>query len=139
MGRLIWVLAVLCCLEARAGEVAVIVHPSIGMNSIAKEDLARIFLGKVKNFPNGQAAVPINQDEKSSARARFNEAVCEKNSSQYKAYWSQLVFTGKGTPPKDVGNDAAVKQLVAANPNMLGYIDAALVDATVVVVHKLAP
>jgi ABC-type phosphate transport system substrate-binding protein len=117
-------------------EVAVIVHPSASMSSMSEDDIARLFLGKAKSFPDGSQAVPINQDEGSAIRDKFNEAVCKKNSSQYKAYWSQLVFTGKGTPPKDAGNDAAVKTLIAANPNMIGYVDSAAVDASVKVVFK---
>lgn len=118
-------------------EVAVVVHPSSGIASLTEDDVSRIFLGKSKTFPNGAAAVPVNQDEGAPARDKFNEAICKKNSSQYKAYWSQLVFTGKGTPPKDAGNDAAVKALVAANPNMVGYVDASVVDASLKVVYKI--
>ena len=117
-------------------EIAVIVHPSAGVDSLTQDDVARLFLGKSKSFPSGGQAVPINQNEGSAARDKFNESVCKKNASQYKAYWSQLVFTGKGTPPKDAGDDAAVKALIAANPNMIGYIDSSAVDATVKVVFK---
>ncbi len=118
-------------------EVAVIVHPSAGFNSLTEDDISRIFLGKSKSFPGGGQAVPVNQNEGSATRDKFNEAVCKKNASQYKAYWSQLVFTGKGTPPKDIGNDAAVKAQVAANPNAIGYVDSSAVDASVKVVFKL--
>lgn len=120
-----------------AAEVAVIVHPSAGVNSLTEDDISRLFLGKTKSFPGGAQAVPINQNEGSAVRDKFNEAVCKKNASQYKAYWSQLVFTGKGTPPKDGGDDVAVKALVAANPNMVGYIDSGAVDASVKVVFKV--
>lgn len=120
-----------------AAEVAVIVHPSAGFSSLTEDDISRIFLGKSKSFPGGGQAVPVNQNEGSAVRDKFNEAVCKKNASQYKAYWSQLVFTGKGTPPKDVGDDAAVKAQVAANPNAIGYVDASAVDASVKVVFKL--
>ncbi len=121
---------------AQAG-VVVIVHPSASFDSLAGDDVSRLFLGKAKNFPGGAQAVPINQNEGSQAREKFNEIVCKKNSSQYKAYWSQLVFTGKGTPPKDAGDEAAVKALVAANPNMIGYVDESQVDASVKVVYKI--
>ena len=123
--------------SATWAEVAVIVHPSAGFDSLSEDDISRLFLGKSKSFPAGAQAVPVNQNEGSAARDKFNEAVCKKNASQYKAYWSQLVFTGKGTPPKDAGDDAAVKALVAANPTMIGYIDASAVDASVKVVHKI--
>jgi hypothetical protein len=118
-------------------EIAVIVNPASGLTSLTEDDISRIFLGKSKTFPNGSSAVPVNQDEGTASRDKFNEAICKKNSSQYKAYWSQLVFTGKGTPPKDASNDAAVKALVAANPAMVGYVDATAVDASVKVVYKI--
>jgi ABC-type phosphate transport system substrate-binding protein len=107
------------------------------VDALTEEDVSRLFLGKAKSFPDGAQAVPINQNEGSAIRDKFNEAVCKKNASQYKAYWSQLVFTGKGTPPKDGGDDAAVKALISANPNMIGYVDASQVDASVKVVYKV--
>ncbi len=118
-------------------EVAVIVHPSTTFSSLTEDDIARIYLGKSKSFPDGSQAVPVNQNEGAAPREKFNESVCKKNASQYKAYWSQLVFTGKGTPPKDAGDDAAVKALIAANPNMIGYVNAAAVDGSVKVVFKV--
>lgn len=123
--------------SASFAEVAVIVHPSAGIDSLTEDDVARLFLGKAKSFPNGTQAVPVNQDEGSPVREMFNEGVTKKNASQYKAYWSQLVFTGKGTPPKDVGGNAEVKSLIAANPNMIGYVDSSAVDGSVKVVYKL--
>lgn len=118
-------------------EVAVIVHPSVEVNNLTRNEISRLFLGKSKNFPNGEQAVPINQEEGSAEREKFIENVCRKSPSQYKAYWSRLVFTGKGVAPKEVDDDAAVKALVAANPKMIGYVDASAVDPTVKVVFKL--
>ncbi len=129
-------LGILFSMQA-AAEISVVMHPSSSVQALSADEVSRLFLGKAKSFPGGAQAVPVNQDEGNPARAKFNETVCKKNASQYKAYWSQLVFTGKGTPPKDAGDDAAVKALVAANPNMLGYIDSASVDASVKVVFKL--
>ena len=134
--QLILIVAILVCASASA-EVAVIVHPSLGVSTLTESEVSRLFLGKSKDFPSGGQAVPINQDDGSAVRDVFNEAICKKNSSQYKAYWSQLVFTGKGTPPKDAGKDAAVKALIAANPNMIGYVDSKVVDASVKVVYKI--
>jgi len=118
-------------------EVAVIMHPSSGVASMTSEEVSRIFLGKTNSFPDGVQAIPINQNEGSPVRDKFNEVVCKKNRSQYRAFWSQLVFTGKGTPPKDAGKDAEIKELIAANPNMIGYVNASAVDSSVKVVFKL--
>ncbi len=125
------------CSPFSVAEIAVIVNPSSGVTSLTDDQIAKIFLGKSNKFPGGDSAVPVNQDDSSPVREKFNNVICKKSASQYKAYWSQLTFTGKGTPPKDVGKDAAVKAWVTANANSIGYVDASAVDATVKVVYKL--
>jgi ABC-type phosphate transport system substrate-binding protein len=119
-----------------SAEVAVIISSANSNASIASGDITKIFLGKSKKFPDGSQAVPIDQDDGTPARDAFNEKVLGKSDSQLKSYWSRLIFTGKGTPPKQSGSDADVKALIAKNPNMIGYIDASAVDGSVKVVHK---
>lgn len=115
------------------GDIAVVVHPS---NSSALEaaDIERIFTGKKRSFPDGSQAVPVNQVDNSTATAEFNDKVLGRSSSQLKAYWSKLVFTGKGTPPKEVDADAEVISLVANNPNIIGYVSSSAVTDKVKVV-----
>lgn len=117
-------------------ETAVIVSSSNPNAAMDADTISRIFLGKTSNFPDGSAAVPIDQNEGSAVRDGFTDKILGKNASQLKAYWSRLIFTGKGTPPKEAGNDAAVKALIAANPNMVGYVDSSVVDGSVKVVFS---
>ena len=107
---------------SQAFAVTVIVHPS-NAASLDKSSISRIFLGKAKSFPGGGAAVPITLAEGSAGSDAFNSNVLNKSASQLKAYWSKLVFTGKGTPPKSVANDAEMIALISANPNMIGFIE----------------
>jgi len=114
-------------------EIAIITHPS-NPETLDVKDISRIFTGKAKAFPNGNQAIPLNQAEGSPVTEEFNKKVLNKSASQIKAYWSKLVFTGKGTPPKEIDNAAEIISLVAANPNFIGYVDASLVDGSVKVV-----
>ena len=88
-------------LPGQAG-IAVVANPSSGASSITPGDAERIFLGKDKNLAGAGAVVAMDQAEGSKARAEFLQKVLNKNESQLKAYWSQLIFTGKGTPPAAV-------------------------------------
>ncbi len=126
---------VICASHALAGNVVVIANPGVGVATLSQDDVSRIFLAKTKTFPNDKPALPVNQNEGSAARAAFEEKVLKKTPSQVNAYWTQLLFTGKGTPPKDIGADADVKKMVADNPNVVGYIDSSAVDASVVVIY----
>lgn len=113
--------------------VAVIVHPS-NAAELSETEISRIFLGKMKSFPGGGQAIPINQTEGTSTRGDFEGKVLNKSASQIKAYWSKLVFTGKGTPPREVGANGDIVNLVKDNPNIIGYIDEAAVTPDVKVV-----
>ena len=117
-------------------EISVIVSASNGNGAIDETTVSNIFLGKSSNFPDGSQAVPIDQNAGTPTRETFRDTILKKSASQLKSYWSRLIFTGKGTPPKESGDDAAVKALVAANPNLIGYVDSSVVDGSVKVLMK---
>ena len=117
-------------------EVSVIVNPS-NADSISADDIKRIFLGKMKNFPSGAQVIAINQSASSDVRKSFDSEALGKSASQIKAYWSKLVFSGKGNPPKEVTNDQEVIALVKDNPSVIGYIDSSSVSGDVKVIAKL--
>lgn len=134
-------LAALACLPgawAQSGElVAVVAANSKAPPKLSAEELSAIFMGTAKSFPNGERAVPIDQKAGTPVYAGFYQKAAGKTEAQIKAYWSRIMFTGKGQPPQEGGDSAAVKKLVAANPNLVGYIEASLVDASVRVIAEL--
>lgn len=115
--------------------VDVIVHPS-NANAIDAGEIKKIFTGKTKSFADGSKALPITQADGNPVTDEFNQNVLSKSSSQLKAYWSKLVFTGKGTPPKEAANDAEVVSLVASNPNLIGFVTQGSADGSVKVVQS---
>jgi len=121
----------LCSINAFA-EVAVIVNPG-NASAIDAETIKKIYLGKTKSFSNGSKANPVNQDATATAD-EFNDKVVGKSGSQLNAYWSKLVFTGKGTPPEKLSSDQAVIDFVAANGDAIGYVDSTKVNDKVKVV-----
>lgn len=114
-------------------EVAVIVHPS-NNNALSKMEVKKIFLGKKKNYSDGGVVLPIDLQEGSAAREEFSKALLGKTPNQLKAYWSKLVFTGKGAPPKSVRTPSEVISTVSTNPSSIGYIEASEVTDQVKVV-----
>lgn len=123
--------AALCLLVSVArAEVVVVVHPGNDAALDAKS-IQRIFLGKEKKFSNGKEAIPINQEARTASRNSFDTDTLGRSSSQVSAYWSKLVFTGKGIPPKEVTDDAAVIELVSGNPDAIGYVDSSAVTGSV--------
>lgn len=120
-----------------AADIVVVVHPSNTIDAISKEDSAKIFLGKLKSFTNGKSAIPLDQHEGAEERDSFYSKVARKSDSQLKSYWSRLIFTGKGQPPRSVSNSDAVKAAIAANPNMISYMSGSEVDGSVKVILQV--
>lgn len=114
----------LCCaMSVSAAELVVITHPSAG--ALSKDQVADIFLGK------SQAFTPLDQAEASPVYADFYKKATGRDVAQVKSTWSRIVFSGKGQPPKQLPDSAAVKKAVAADPKAVGYIEKSAVDGSV--------
>jgi ABC-type phosphate transport system substrate-binding protein len=125
----------LCITSAAArAELVVIVSSKNPTSTISVEQAADIFLASTSTFPAGTPATPINLAEGASQRDEFYSKVTGKSPAQVKGYWSKLIFTGKGHPPKEGPDSATVKKMVADNPNAIGYIEKSAVDASVKVI-----
>jgi ABC-type phosphate transport system substrate-binding protein len=118
-------------------EIAIIVNNSVSVPSISADEAANIFLGKVNELPGGIRMVPIDQEDGQKAHAEFYNKVVKKDAAQLNAYWSRLIFTGNGEPPKKMADNGDVLALVAANPNIIGYVDASAVNSTVKVLLRI--
>ena len=116
---------------AAQAALAIVAHPSNSVSGIRADDAQRIFLGKTGEFANGRRAAPVDQTPGTASRTKFMKTVIQKSEDELKGYWSKLMFSGKGQPPREVGDDAAVKAWVASNPEAIGYIDGKFVDGSV--------
>jgi ABC-type phosphate transport system substrate-binding protein len=114
-----------------SSDVVVVVSARSPIMALSKIQLIDIFLGKVSRYPNGTEAMPFDQPEGSSARDEFYTRAADKSPAQIKAYWSKIIFTGRGQPPPTVSNSVEMKKRIWDNPAAIGYIDRALVDDTV--------
>ena len=128
--------ALLAMVSVASAGVAVVVNPSVS-DAFDKSQVERLFLGKSSSLPGGSKAQVVDQADGAAARVSFYQGVSGKSESQVKAYWSKLIFTGKGTPPGQVSDDGAVKSFVASTPGGIGYIDSGAVDESVRVVLEL--
>ncbi len=112
-------------------DVAVIANKGIAIGSIDKATVKSIYLGKLKSWPDGSALIVVDMTAGTTARKQFLKQVVGKKEIKFDSYWSRKAFSGKGTPPKNLGNDADIKAFIAANTGSIGFIDASGVDASV--------
>jgi ABC-type phosphate transport system substrate-binding protein len=116
---------------APAGDVVVIVSSKSSVTALRADQVSAIFLGQTARFPDGSEAVPLDQRIGSQVRDEFYARVANRTPVLLKAYWSKMVFTGRGQPPAEAPDSAAVKRRVADNPDTIGYIDRSALDGSV--------
>ena len=101
--------------------LSVIVHPS-NTAVLTKSDIADIFLGKKLEFENGETIKPVSLGEENEVTLNFVDSVLNKTPAQLKSYWARLIFTGQGEPPVAVDSEQQLLEIVASDPNAIGFV-----------------
>jgi ABC-type phosphate transport system substrate-binding protein len=120
-----------CAGLAAAGELVVVVSARSQVEALRADQVAAIFLGQSPRFPNGRIAIALDQPVGSPERDQFYARVAGKSAALLKAYWSKMVFTGRGQPPRELAGSAAVRKAVADDPELVGYIEREALDPSV--------
>ncbi len=118
-------------------DIVVIGNKSLPDNVINVESTKKLWLGKIKKIPGIGKVKILDQAKNSAIRNNFYSKLTNKNSTQIKAYWAKIIFTGKAFPPKTVSSDSEVMDMVRKNKKYLGYVDSASVDDSVKVLLKI--
>lgn len=124
----------LACLadgSACAADLVVIVSARNPVTALRADQVAAIFLGQSVRFPDGTEAVPYDLRLGTPIRDEFYARVTTKTPALLKAHWSKMVFTGRGQPPAELPDSAAVRRKVADDPEAIGYVERGALDGSV--------
>lgn len=105
-----------------AGDVVVIVNPSVPETALSKKDLCNIYLGKKTSWSDGSKIKFVVL--KGDTHASFLKDYVGKTENQFKTFWKKQVFTGKGSPPKEFDSARAMIEYVAQTAGAIGYVPA---------------
>lgn len=116
----------------------VIVAPTSGVVALDRRFLSDVFLKKATRWPNGDNIFPVDLGPTSRIRARFSDEVVGRSLAAVRSYWQQIIFAGRGLPPPELADDAAVVRYVLGHPGAIGYVstDADLGGARIVTVNR---
>jgi ABC-type phosphate transport system substrate-binding protein len=132
-GSALTAIAILLSLTAAVAmaDVVAVVSSKSTLAILSKDQVADIFLGKSTRFPDGTQAIPIDQQEGSAARDEFYAKFAGRSPAQIKSHWTKIIFTGRGKPPRTVGDSIEARKLTASNAQAISYIQRSDVDSSV--------
>ena len=115
-----WLLLILS-MPAMAGGVKVIANPSVKENSITVEELRGIYLLQRSTLKSGSRVVPVLQ-KGGTAHDAFVREYLGRDAEEIRIYYQGLIFTGKGSMPKELHSDAEVVAYVSGRNDAIGYV-----------------
>ncbi len=113
---------------ARAAEEMAVVVSRDNPNVVDAGYIAKIYEGALRAWPDGSPVLALDQPEDSKGRAAFSSVVLKRSVANMRALWSQNIFTGKGLPPKIVGQETDLRRHIATDRRAIGYIATSQVD-----------
>lgn len=116
-------------------QMVVVMAKDSNIENLDNQHVANIFLTRTNRFPNGKKAIPIELKH-SDIRTNFYEEISGKNPTQLMAYWTTLIFSGKGKPPKGYQNVKALITRLEDNPGCISYLSLAQVTKNLKIVYR---
>jgi hypothetical protein len=102
----------------------VIVHPANPARELSRAFVRDAFLNRKTTWGGGGKIRPVHLGKRFPVRQRFTREVLRKSPAQMRAYWSQLIYSGKGLPPPEMDTPAAVIAFVLRHREAMGYLPA---------------
>lgn len=108
-------------LNAIASDVKIIGNVSVRADSISPSEIKSVFLLQRRTLKDGSAVVPV-LEKSGAAHETFLRHYLDRGSEEIRTYYQGLVFTGKGSMPKELNSDAEVVAYVAKTKGTIGYV-----------------
>ena len=102
-------------------EFVIVVHKDRQISSLTSNELRRMFLGKVKKWPDGEAVVPVF-NPKEDVHSAFTRQFLHKSPAQLKTYLRKRLFSGHGMMPYSADNNAEVISYLREHRNAISYL-----------------
>lgn len=134
MHRLLGLLALLLAATSGHAELAVVAAKGSPIERLDGQDVANIFLAKTTRLPDGNRVRPIELND-NGVKAAFYREISGKTLPQVNSYWTTLIFTGKGKPPKSVEETSRLIELLNSDPYAISYLPLGRITESMKVLH----
>ncbi len=116
-----------CSISLYGENLAIVISKDANIGSLSKKELSKIFLSKTRKLPSGEKTILIEINDK-KIQSKFYQTICNKNENQLRKYWTKMIFTGRGQPPKKVKSVDEIISYIKNNKNVISYIPLKNVD-----------
>lgn len=105
-----------------APAVVIIVHPASSVTRLDRKFITAAFLKKKTRWSDDTSIRPVDLGARSAVRREFSATFLGRSVEKVRRFWSQVVFSGRGTPPPELDSEAEVVEYVTTHKGAIGYV-----------------
>lgn len=102
-------------------DIKVIANSSVITDFISMAELRRIYLLQTRKLKDGSVVEPVLQ-KRGSLHDAFSRQFLDRDGEEIRTYYHGIVFTGKGSLPREVNSDEEMVSYVARTRGAVGYV-----------------
>lgn len=115
-------------------EIAIVAGKASPLEKLSEREVADIFLARTTQLPDGSRVKPVELRE-STYKADFYRGISGKTLPQMSSYWTTLIFTGKGRPPKGIDALGGLIEQLNRDPHAVAYLPASQIGDSLKVLY----
>jgi len=104
-----------------ASDIKVIANSSVTADFISAAELKRIYLLQSRKLKDGSVVEPVLQ-RRGAMHDTFSRQFLDRDGGEIQTYYHGVVFTGKGSMPREVNSDEEMVSYVARTRGAIGYV-----------------
>ncbi|MEW8506054.1 MAG: hypothetical protein AB2598_05080 [Candidatus Thiodiazotropha sp.] len=116
-------------------EIAVVVSADLPIKSLSKQQISNLFLSKTNRLDDGKKAILIESRDNRLHDA-FYRLISNKTPTQLKSYWTTLIFTGKGKPPRSFSSKQEMIEYMKRHATAITYLDSSEITSEMRVILR---
>lgn len=116
-------------------ELLIVAGGNSDINTLTEVEVRQLFSGHLKVIA-GQRVQALDLPGHTSSREEFYRKLMGRTPEQMRAYWTRLIFTGQGKPPREVSNTQELITLVNSG-EYIGYLPEEEVGTDLRILYRL--
>ncbi len=117
-----------------SNDFVVIANLQAGIDKMSKDEVINVYMGRNRKLASGINAQPLDIETPLGEKANFYNVMVNKELSEISSYWARLLFSGQGSPPRQVSTAEQALDLVSNSKGAIAYIDRKKIDKRVKIV-----
>ncbi len=127
------ILTILCVAawaNGALGQVAVVAHKSVPVDSISKSELLDLYTGETSIWRDGEPVVVFDLKERGKTRKTFYKFL-GMASSRIKSIWLKRMLLGEADPPESLKSEEELLRKISTTQGAIGFLDRSKPNGTV--------